>query len=169
MYRNGDLINLFQKKEFDVIIHQVNCFRVGAGIAKQIIQQYPIVDLELRRYFANRKSWEAFGTILNVKVDEEQFIINMFSQFSPGACTYSGIDSFDIRKSALVQCLRTINHIPNIKSKKIGIPLIASGIAADQKKKGRMTDLEYFQNFIEPIIKTECSNLNLTVVVYENS
>ena len=134
MYRNGDLINLFQKKEFDVIMHQVNCFKVGAGIAKQIIQQYPIVDLELRRYFANRNNWEAFGTIVSVNIENNQSIINMFSQFSPGACAYSGIDSFEIRKSALIQCLRTINSIPNITSKKIGIPLIASGIAADQKK-----------------------------------
>ena len=125
MYRNGDLINLFQKKEFDVIMHQVNCFKVGAGIAKQIIQQYPIVDLELRRYFANRNNWEAFGTIVSVNIENNQSIINMFSQFSPGACTYSGIDSFEIRKSALIQCLRTINSIPNITSKKIGIPLIA--------------------------------------------
>ena len=38
----GDLLQAFEKGEVDIIMHQVNCMGVmGAGIAKQIKEQYP--------------------------------------------------------------------------------------------------------------------------------
>jgi O-acetyl-ADP-ribose deacetylase (regulator of RNase III) len=38
----GDLLELFEQKQFDIIIHQMNCMNnMGSGIALAIAQKYP--------------------------------------------------------------------------------------------------------------------------------
>lgn len=142
-YIQGNLIDLFKQGKFDLIAHQCNCKgRMGSGIAKQLNNEFNINRIPA--------SWQIsidmFGQIEEFDTEYGK-IVNMYSQFSTGACHLRGIDSFQIRLSALRECLKQIKD--NYSGKKIGLPLIASGIAADPILKYKQDDLEYFKTYIE--------------------
>jgi O-acetyl-ADP-ribose deacetylase (regulator of RNase III) len=154
-YVQGNLIDLFKQGEFDLIAHQCNCKgQMGAGIAKQLSNEFNINKVPA--------SWQIsidlFGKIEEFDTPHGK-IVNMYSQFSPGACHLKGIDSFQIRIGALRECLRQIKE--NYSGKKIGFPLIASGLA---KKKSNLDDLSYFNAFILPSVKKCLRDMKVTIV-----
>lgn len=155
-YIQGDLIQLFKQGKFDLIGHQCNCFRLGAGIAKSLIKEFPQVQVE-----RHGNDTYLFGTHTTVDTDFGS-IINIYSQYTAGCCTYEGIDSFEVRLGALKNCLSNLNK--NNKGKTIGLPLIASGLAADQTRKGAMSDLEYFQKFIESTIEESLPDMDVKII-----
>ena len=152
-YKQGDLIKLFKEKEFDMIGHQCNCFWLGAGIAKNLVKEFPQIQVE-----RDGNDTYLFGTYSTV---ETKFgnILNIYSQYSAGGCTPIGIDSFEVRLGALENCLNNINE--NNKGERIGLPLIASGIA---KKKSNLDDLSYFHSFILPSVKKCLKDMKVTIV-----
>lgn len=151
-YIQGDIIDAFETGEFDMILHQCNCFGIGAGIAKILDDRYDLSDIY-------RSSPEFnLGTIKWTRT-RFGFIGNMFSQFKPGGCRITGVDSFEFRTFALKQCLKIIGH--GYSYNKIAIPLIASGLAADQFKKLEMSDLEYFKAFIAPTVEKYLPNVTV--------
>lgn len=81
---HGDLLN---SKE-NIIVHQVNCLGVmGAGVALAIKRKYPVV---YDRYMVacNMMSPEdLLGKIQMIKVDENKYVCNMFSQLKYGKGT----------------------------------------------------------------------------------
>ena len=66
----------------DIIVHQVNCLGImGAGLAKQIAQQYPIVKeeyLEFCNAFDSKKS--LLGKLHLVDTRERKLVANVFGQ-----------------------------------------------------------------------------------------
>lgn len=154
-YIQGNLIELFKQSEFDVIAHQCNCFYLGAGIAKALVEKFPQIQTSR---FLNQH--EKFGNIEEYET-EHGTIINLYSQFKGGICT-EGIDCFEIRLATLSNCLKQVNR--SHMYKRIGIPLLASGIAADQEKKGKDSDFEYFRKYIESTVKHRLYNMELTIV-----
>lgn len=74
---------------------------------------------------------------------------------------YKLFDTFENRCYALRQCLKELTGLA--KDKKIGLPLIASGLAACKKRKKELTDLEYFKRYIAPIVEEELKDLDVTV------
>lgn len=157
-YIQGDLIALFKQGEFDVIAHQCNCRGfMGAGIAKYLYKEFP----QIYKYYNLYSDIELFGTIGNTFTKNGQ-ITNIYSQFEPGGCTEWGIDSFDVRIGALRTCLKQMNIL--YSRKRIGLPLIASGIAADIKLKKEMNDQQYFECFIRGIIQDELTDMDVTII-----
>ena len=81
-HMKGDLIELFQKGEFDIIAHGCNGRGImGAGLAKQIADEFgdvPIFD----QMFAGLGIRP--GGILPVPLDDG-VIVNMYTQVNPGA------------------------------------------------------------------------------------
>lgn len=155
-YKQGDLIKLFKEKEFDMIGHQCNCLgSMGAGIAKALAQEFPEIKETVKEY---KDSLFLFGTYHYMPTDYG-YVINIYSQFYPGGCTPTGIDSFEVRLGALENCLININE--NNKGKRIGLPLIASGIA---KKKSNLDDLSYFHSLILPSVKKCLKDMKVTIV-----
>lgn len=158
-YIQGDLIQLFKQGKFDLIAHQCNCIgRMGAGIAKTLAQEFPQIDIEI---IGVGQAIKLFGTYEYFDT-ECGYIINMYSQFNVGKCTQVGIDSFEVRLGALKNCLSNLNK--NNKGKTIGLPLIASGLAADPIRKGTMSDLEYFQKFIESTIEESLPDMDVKII-----
>lgn len=69
--------NLLTSNE-NVIIHQVNCQGVmGAGIAKQIKDKYPMVFSAYKKYCPNP---QLLGKIQYIRVNDDRYIINLFGQ-----------------------------------------------------------------------------------------
>lgn len=95
----------------------------------------------------------------------------MYSQYYPGSPkeNTTHFDTFMQRCAWLKQCLSDLKSYSDYlisvynKEVKIGLPLIASGLAADKKLKGDMTDLEYFKKYIAPIVEEELKDLDVTV------
>ncbi|MGL5460153.1 MAG: macro domain-containing protein [Cetobacterium sp.] len=78
----GDIVN---SKE-EVILHQVNCFTMGAGVAKALYTKYPKIKKahteKIEEYKKNRK--ELLGKYDIVSIDCNKHIVNCFSQFNYG-------------------------------------------------------------------------------------
>lgn len=115
----GDLLDLFDKGEFDAIVHGCNCFNnMGAGIAFQIKNRYP-------------EAWEAdkttikghkgkLGTFTSALCSSGT-VINAYTQYYPGLNDLQenyGAINYAMRKIALV-----------FEGKRIGLPLIGAGLA----------------------------------------
>ncbi len=129
-YKNGNLLN----SGCEYICHQVNCLGVmGAGIAKQIKEKWPIVYDEyqekyretnyeiLKNYggFENSPSTSEvlLGDIQLIQVEEDTTVINMFSQeyYGNDGRRYTSYDAFWI-------CLNKIKQqVP--KGSIIGFPM----------------------------------------------
>ena len=86
-----------------VIIHQVNCFTIGAGVAKAIVDRWPLVKEEHERVTKNSHNF--LGKIQPVYVNDKQCVINMFSQYNYGndSVRYTSYD-------ALYDCLVKVRN-----------------------------------------------------------
>lgn len=158
-YIKGDLIQMFKENQFDYLLHQCNCFDSGAGFTRALFNEYP--DAKPLSQYSD--AHVRFGTN-DYKPTPNGMIVNMFSQFNPGGCTDTGVDSFPIRIKALELCLKGINDSTSVYYAKIGMPLIASGIAADKVNKQGKTDLEYFLHYIAPLVNHCLLDRDITVV-----
>lgn len=142
MYKEikGNLLDLFDQGEFEIIGHGCNCKCImGAGIAKQIKERYP------EAYFSDRNSIlisvEKLG---NFSSNEEETIFNLYSQYEPGK---------NLDYEALTLALRKINMC--YKGLHIGLPQIGCGIAGGD------------WNRVKSIIQQELKDMDVTIVIYE--
>lgn len=156
-YVQGDLIQMFKQGKFDLIGHQCNCFSVmGGGVAGALAAEFPQIT---QGSFEKLLPEEKFGAYEVI-----DGIINMYSQYKPGGC-HRGVDSFAIRSAALEHILYKINY--SHKGKSIGLPFIASGIAADTRLRKSLdvpTVENYFKTFIAPIIEECLVDMDVTIV-----
>jgi len=68
----------------NVIAHQVNCMGVmGAGLAKQIKQEYPEVFLKYKEFIKENGASKVYGRALGVKTSNYLFF-NLFGQYGYG-------------------------------------------------------------------------------------
>ena len=103
----------------DVILHQVNCQGVMAsGIAKQVREKYPEV-FDAYKTLCDIKSdkSELLGTAQFIRVGENGYIVNLFSQENFG---YDGkcYTSYD----AIRKCLEDVNNY--FSNETIAIPYL---------------------------------------------
>lgn len=79
---DGNLIELFKQGEFDIIVHQCNCFNtMGAGIAAVIAQEYP--EAEAADQATRVGDINKLGTFEAVQT-KDGIIINLYTQYSTG-------------------------------------------------------------------------------------
>lgn len=71
----GNLVDMFMDNQFDVIIHQCNCFNtMGAGIAKVLASRFPTVRIvdnttkvgDINKLGTYTKTSTQFGDIINL-------------------------------------------------------------------------------------------------------
>lgn len=193
-YKQGDLIEAFKKGEVQTILHQCNCtVGMGAGIAKSLCNSYKDLDTydkKTRTYFIeelNRPDlllgWHTLFQVHNSKEDVDlrtiPRIINIYSQYYPGKPNKELL-KFDTFKQRLAWLKSAIDDIYNYMlvgncSTNIGLPLLASGLAASPEHKARVrevgitdkdTSLYYFKEYIEPIIGVLATLKDSKVTVY---
>ena len=74
----GDVL----KSNCDIIVHQVNCKGVmGAGLAKQIREEYPIVYEQYKEFC---KKDDLLGKVQFVPIAYKKYVCNLFGQLSYG-------------------------------------------------------------------------------------
>jgi hypothetical protein len=168
-YIQGNILDAFEQNEINVLLHQENCEGLSyfAGFAKVLHQKHPELT-KLHQEYCKPKKEYVKGTILPYIVSEEplKIIYNLYSQIYRGQPSNNKqyVDSFEVRCELLRDCLNSVKtHYTLFESGKIGLPLIASGLAADKRLKGTMADLEYFKKYIAPIVEEELKDLDVTV------
>jgi O-acetyl-ADP-ribose deacetylase (regulator of RNase III) len=118
-YTTGNLIDLAEAGEFDVIIHGCNCWNtMGAGIAREIRNRYPMaaqIDDETVKGDYNKLG--NYTTAFTGKF----LIVNLYTQFNMSR----GDDVLEY--PALELGLRKISH--EFGTKRIGLPYIGCGLA----------------------------------------
>jgi O-acetyl-ADP-ribose deacetylase (regulator of RNase III) len=146
--------NLLTAKE-KFIAHQCNCLsKTAGGIAQAIFDKYPYANTYATRTEPNiPNTIEILG---NGK--DERFVINMYSQYYPGAPKYplSLKDGTRAREKFFYQCLLRISKISNLES--IAFPyLIGCGLGGGIWEV-YLGNLTFFANHLE--------KQNIKVVLY---
>ena len=138
----GDLLDLFDTGEFEMIAHGCNCLNVmGAGIAKQIKERYP------EAYYADKYYWfDCKEKLSNYSFTEDFTICNLYTQLTPGPY---------LDYEALTLCLRKLNM--DFPGMSLGLPQIGCGLAGGDWA------------IVREIIKKELRDMNVTVVIFKNN
>ena len=138
---DGNLLDLFDEGEFDVIAHGANCFStMGAGIAKQIRERYPEAYYADIYYSLNEE--ERLG---NFTCTSDGSIVNLYTQYHPGA---------NFCYSAFRLAIRKLEHYFGNKGYKFGFPMIGCGIGGGNWNK------------VKAIIQKELKDEDVTIVFY---
>ena len=142
-YLKGNLLDLFEQKVLDIIIHGCNCFHtMGAGIAKQIKLKYKkAYEADLNTIKGDKNK---LGSYSFVQLNDKQFIINAYTQ-------YNFYGTIPLDYDALRKVFKMIDK--TFKNKIIGIPKIGAGLA-----KGNW-------EIIEKIIDEETTNNSIVCVL----
>ena len=130
IHRKGNLIDLAEQGEFDVIIHGCNCQNtMGSGIAREIRERYP------QAYEADTlatKQWQSpvaklgnFSTYATVGKGHPFIIVNAYTQvnFEP-----RGMDHFEYESFYLI--LKKLEVLGPVR---FGLPYIGMGLAGGDK------------------------------------
>ena len=151
-HTKGNLLDLAEAGEFDIVVQGCNCFNtMGGGIAKEIRERYPEVakaDAETERgdYRKLGTYTEGFAWFNERKVNDTDFdannyiIVNAYTQYKMS----TGQDVFEYTAFELI--LQKLAHeYPNTR---IGFPYIGMGLAGGDKER-IMAMLENFAKKID--------------------
>lgn len=123
-YVDGNLLDLAESGEFDVIVHGCNCFNtMGSGIAAQIKKRYPNVH----RVDAETEC----GSIQKLGTYTQDRVLTLFHEFTViNAYTQYGVsrneDVFEYASFDVI--LRKLAHTYN-QDQRFGFPRIGQGLA----------------------------------------
>lgn len=129
----GDLLEMFRRKEIDVLVHGCNCMAaMGGGIAKQIATRYPQaakVDQIIDKYYKDNRiplNYKLGNYSCSVQ-DNGQVIVNAYTQYQPS----TGEDVFEYNQFEVI-CNKLLGNFP---CEIIGMPYIGMGLAKGNSEK----------------------------------
>lgn len=134
-HAQGNLIDMAEDGQFDVIVHGCNCFNtMGGGIAREIRGRYPLAAKADASTISG--SIDKLGSY--TAYDTGKFlIVNAYTQYGMS----SGEDVFEYEAFALI--IRKLCHI--FTDQRIGIPYIGMGLAGGDKD----IIMAYIEHFAE--------------------
>lgn len=149
----GNLLDLADNGQFDVIVHGANCFcRMGSGIAKEIRERYPEAWQE--DYNTEMGDMRKLGGWTSAHLKHKNFtIINAYTQYNTSK---NGEDVFEYASFEVI--LKKLAYL--YPSSRFGFPFIGSGLAGGNKE----TILKMLEEFAKTITD---SNGSVTLVFYE--
>lgn len=124
-HTKGNLLDLAEAGEFDVIVHGCNCFNImGGGIAREIAGKYPSaarVDRSTKYGDYNKLgNWSEYDT-------GRFMIMNCYTQYNMS----KGEDVFEYTAFELI--LQKLSYAHG--NKRIGLPYIGMGLAGGDKER----------------------------------
>lgn len=137
LHKTGNLLDLAEAGEFDIIVQGCNCFNtMGGGIAREIAQRYPNVAeadaVTSRGDYTKLGNWTT-GAV--VKEEAAFVVINAYTQFNMS----TGGDVFEY--TAFDMILQKLSHLHG--TKRFGLPYIGMGLANGDADV-IMNQIEYF-------------------------
>jgi len=114
-----------------IIAHGVNCCGVmGAGVAKVIAEQYPVVRKYYLAKFTRKIQPELLGTVQLVQINEQLDVANLFIQVYYGKtlrCYNDNPQQLDY--GALDKCLDRVFDLAKGMGRPLGLSKIGCGLA----------------------------------------
>jgi O-acetyl-ADP-ribose deacetylase (regulator of RNase III) len=150
-HTKGNLLDLAEAGEFDVIVQGCNCFNtMGGGIAREIRERYSEAAIADDR--TEKGDYTKLGNWTECEVGEKNrfTILNCYTQYNMSR----GTDVFEYTAFALI--LQKLLHFHG--TKRLGFPYIGMGLAGGDKET-IMTMIEEFAN--------DSSNLGGSVTLVE--
>ena len=143
----GDLLQMFNCKRFDIILHGCNCKHVmGVGLALTLQKEYPAI---LEHDKLNKRNP---GDILPVNT-VNGVIVNCYTQIYPGFSKGYNNDTSMDRYRYIKECLMKVDS--KYKGKRIGVPYIGGKYGGLLKSR------------IKEIIRESFINNQVTLVEYD--
>ena len=128
LHAKGNLLDLAEAGEFDIVVQGCNCFNaMGGGIAREIRERYPHVSevdsMTDRGDYAKLGSWTKGVVLTGDGLNHlgEFTIINAYTQYKMS----TGEDVFEYVAFLLI--LQKLAHM--YPGKRFGFPLIGQGLA----------------------------------------
>lgn len=140
----GNLLDLADQGEFDIIVHGCNCYNtMGSGIARQIRERYP------EAWMADQATLEGdinkLGTISIAQDPSGRFmIVNAYTQYGFNRKDSPTEDVFEYTAFQLI-LEKMIKRVPN---NRFGFPMIGMGLAGGNKER-ILAMLEDFSQKVE--------------------
>ena len=132
-HKKGNLLDLAEAGEFDVVVQGCNCFNtMGGGIAREIRERYPMAALV--DYGTLKGDYDKLGNYTSAFTGKF-LIANAYTQYNMS----TGEDVFEYTAFALI-CQKLIHSYGD---KRIGLPYIGMGLAGGDKDT-IMEQIEYF-------------------------
>ena len=141
----GNLLNMADAGEFDIIVQGCNCFNaMGAGLAPQIARRYPAAEevdsATVRGNIAKLGNWTMSWSSHYDETIKPFKIINAYTQYETSK---QGEDVFEYAAFELI--LRKLAH--EYGRHRFGLPYIGMGLAGGDKKR-IMAMIENFANVV---------------------
>jgi O-acetyl-ADP-ribose deacetylase (regulator of RNase III) len=132
IYKQGNLLDLAEQGEFNIIIHGCNCFNtMGSGIAKQIKERYPLAYEADQMTVSGDKT--KLGTISCALVDNniggKFIVVNAYTQYSFNT-QGSARDLFEYQAFEKILNAFAVDASQDMH---IGMPYIGMGLAGGSK------------------------------------
>lgn len=150
----GNLLDLADAGEFDVITHGCNCLCVmGAGIALPISKRYPAAyeaDMRTERGDYNKLGNFTYAKIITKTDPIRSFtVVNAYTQYT---CFHEDPNHDLFEYEAFMLILQKMHRMfgPNIR---YGFPLIGCGLARGNKE----VVMQILENFSDAITKDGCT------------
>ena len=126
IHTKGNLLDLAEAGEFDIVVQGCNCFNtMGGGIAREIAQRYPQAMLADKD--TEPGDYNKLGNWTQSWAHVAEFeIINAYTQYNMS----TGEDVFEYAAFALI--LQKLEKAYG--DKRIGLPYIGMGLAGGQKE-----------------------------------
>ena len=165
----GDLIKLAEEGKFDIIVHGCNCFHaMGAGIARQLADRYPIVEeTDRQTVFGDRdKLGTSSQVIVKSKTSNHHFMVkNAYTQYywshGKDVFEYDAFQKFLNYTAELIAQSYTPKEgflVPE-KRYRYGFPMIGAGLAGG--------DWNRISKMIEQFAENVKDYADVTVVEYQ--
>ncbi len=156
-YIKGDLLELFDQGEFDVMIHGCNCRKkMKSGIAGQIAQKYPIVvERDMR---TTDDPYSKIGCVDFIHLPDNRIICNAYTQIDYGRDKNKVYVKYDAIRDCFNKIDQYVKNLEFLYNKPlcIGIPKIGAGLANG--------DWSTIENILK---EDEFRFLDITVVEYD--
>ncbi len=128
-HAKGNLLDLAEKGDFDVVIQGCNCFNaMGGGIAREIAERYPhVAEVDAQTI---KGDYNKLGTytkaVVETDTDHSFILINAYTQFnmSTGEDVFEYV-AFELILQKMLRLLGTYS---------IGLPYIGMGLARGNKE-----------------------------------
>jgi O-acetyl-ADP-ribose deacetylase (regulator of RNase III) len=126
-HTKGNLLDLAEAGEFDIVVQGCNCFNtMGGGIAREIRERYPVVasvDMEtLKGDYRKLGNW----TECDAGEKNRFTVINAYTQYNMSR----GTDVFEYTAFQLI--LEKLAFV--FPGKRFGLPYIGCGLAGGEKE-----------------------------------
>lgn len=128
-HAKGNLLDLAETGNFDIVIQGCNCFNtMGGGIAREIRERYPqaasVDSMTVRGDYTKLGNWTAAPSSSRL-ADCKFHIINAYTQYNMS----QGTDVFEYVAFQLI--LQKLVHVYG--NQRIGLPYIGMGLAGGDK------------------------------------